>query len=264
MIKSTSNNKVKKVSALQKKARFRKEEGLFVAEGIKMCKEIPKNLLQEVYISEDFYEKNKKEIEDIVGKNFELTDEKVFEYMSDTVTPQGILCVVKNPTYSLDEITNKVRNDKKESHRIVILEDLRDPGNLGTIIRTGEAAGVSAVIMTKESADIFNPKVVRSTMGSIFRMPFTYVDDIKQVTKDLKARGITTYAAHLEGSEIYTDYDYKKPTAFMIGNEGNGLTDEITALADKKLFIPMEGSVESLNAGIATAVLSYEAHRQRN
>lgn len=257
MIKSTSNNKVKKVSALQKKARFRKEEGLFVAEGIKMCKEIPKNLLQEVYISEDFYKKNKKEIEDIVGKDFELTDEKIFEYMSDTVTPQGILCVVKNPTYSLDEITNKVRNDKKESHRIVILEDLRDPGNLGTIIRTGEAAGVSAVIMTKESADIFNPKVVRSTMGSIFRVPFVYTDDLENCVKELKNCDFKLYAAGLDGKSFLGESEISKNAAFLIGNEAKGLKEDTYALADEILKIPMEGSVESLNAAVSAAVLIY-------
>ena len=117
--------------------------------------------------------------------------------------------------------------------------------------------------MSKGCVDIFNPKVIRSTMGSIYRMKFTACDDILEAVKEIKSAGITTYAAHLHGSLGYTEYDYKKPTCFFIGNEGNGLSDEITALADKRLLIPMEGSVESLNAGIAAAVLSYEAHRQR-
>ena len=251
-----SNKRIKRIQALQRSAKDRREEDVFIAEGVRMYKEAPPELLTEVYLNGACH--HEQIVNEVPGCEYFEVDSATFSKISDTQTPQGVLMVLKRPHYTLEDVTNG------DAPLILILENLQDPGNLGTILRVGEAAGVTGFIMSKGTVDIFNPKVVRSTMGSIFRMPFTYVDDIEQVTKDIKARGITTYAAHLEGSEIYTDYDYKKPTAFMIGNEGNGLTDEITALADKKLFIPMEGSVESLNAGIAAAVLSYEAHRQRH
>ena len=253
---SASNKRIKRIQALQRSAKDRREEDVFIAEGVRMYKEAPPELLTEVYLNGACH--HEQNVNEVPGCEYFEVDSATFSKISDTQTPQGVLMVLKQPHYTLEDVTNG------DAPLILILENLQDPGNLGTILRVGEAAGVTGVIMSKGTVDIFNPKVVRSTMGSIFRMPFTYVDDIEQVTKDLKTRGITTYAAHLEGSEIYTDYDYKKPTAFMIGNEGNGLTDEITALADNKLFIPMEGSVESLNAGIAAAVLSYEAHRQRH
>ncbi len=235
-----------------------------------MYSEAPKELLTEVYLTEDALAE--------VGTPqvpYYLVEPAVFARISDTQTPQGVLSVLKRPEHSLEDIIkggiedhsgSKASEDLKASKAplILILENLQDPGNLGTILRVGEAAGVTGIIMSKGTVDIYNPKVVRSTMGSIYRMPFVTVPDIIDTVRKIKDSGIVTYAAHLRGSEIYTDYDYTSGTAFFIGNEGNGLSDEITALADKKLFIPMEGSVESLNAGIAAAVLTYEAHRQRH
>ncbi|MCR5753716.1 MAG: RNA methyltransferase, partial [Acetatifactor sp.] len=139
-----------------------------------------------------------------------------------------------------------------------------DPGNLGTILRTGEGAGITGVIMSKGTVDIFNPKTIRSTMGSVYRVPFVYVEDLEETIKILHRSGIHTYAAHLKGEEYYDSFSFCEPTAFLIGNEGNGLKKETADLAEKYLKIPMEGKVESLNAGIATALLIYEAHRQRN
>ena len=146
----------------------------------------------------------------------------------------------------------------------MILEDLQDPGNLGTIIRTGEGAGVTGVILSKTSVDVFNPKVIRSTMGSVYRVPVLYVDSIEEeVLPMLKTHGTTTYAAHLKGENNYDQEDYGKGTAFFIGNEGNGLSDELTACADTLIKIPMAGQVESLNAAMASGILMYEAARQR-
>ena len=257
MITSTSNNKIKKVNALQKKARLRKEEGLFVVEGIKMFKEVPKELLKEVYVSEDFFENNKKEIEKYAAGKIEIVSRNVLEYMSDTVTPQGILCLVKQPEHSLVDIINLFEKSKKNKNRFLILEDIRDPGNLGTIIRTSEAAGVTGVIMTLETADIFNPKVVRSTMGSIFRLPFVYVKDIKEAVESLQKCGIKTYATSLDADRYVDEISLSKNCAFLIGNEANGLHKETCELADELVKIPMDGGVESLNAAISAAVLIY-------
>ena len=145
----------------------------------------------------------------------------------------------------------------------VVLENLQDPGNLGTIIRTGEGAGITGVIMTEQTVDLFNPKTIRSTMGSIYRVPYVYTEDILKTLQVLHNKGVKTYAAHLQGESYYDSFSFRDPTAFLIGNEGNGLTKETADAALSYLKIPMEGQVESLNASIATALLMYEAYRQR-
>ena len=146
---------------------------------------------------------------------------------------------------------------------VMILEDLQDPGNAGTILRTGEGAGVSGVLLTKTCVDITNPKVIRSTMGSVYRMPFLYVESVVSLAQELKDRNIRTFAAHLHGKNSYDQESYTGGTAFLIGNEGKGLTDEAADSADCLIRIPMCGKVESLNAAMASGILMYEAARQR-
>ena len=145
----------------------------------------------------------------------------------------------------------------------MVLENIQDPGNLGTILRTAEGAGVTGILMSRDTVDIFNPKTIRSTMGSVYRVPFLYVEDICEIVWELKNKGICTYAAHLKGTGSYDEQDYTKGTAFLIGNEGNGLTDQLADLADTYIRIPMYGQLESLNAAVASAVLMYETQRQR-
>lgn len=145
---------------------------------------------------------------------------------------------------------------------LLALEDIQDPGNLGTILRTAEGAGVTGIIMSRDTVDVHNSKVVRSTMGSIFRVPFCYVEDLAEEIARLSGEGFHTYSAHLQGLSFY-DYDYRKPTVFVIGNEGRGLTEAMSELTEHKIRIPMMGKVESLNAATAATVLMYEAMRQR-
>lgn len=145
----------------------------------------------------------------------------------------------------------------------MILETIQDPGNLGTIIRAGEGAGLTGVIMNSSTADIYNPKVIRSTMGSIYRVPFLYTEDLPGTIKRLKEKNIRLFAAHLKGENNYEEEDYTGNTGFLIGNEAKGLSDEISAMADTYVRIPMLGQVESLNAAVASSILMYEAARQR-
>ena len=189
---------------------------------------------------------------------FETVSPEVFAKMADTQTPQGILTVLEQPSYDLTQLL------EQPEPLFLILENLQDPGNLGTMIRTGEGAGITGVIMNQQTVDIFNPKTIRATMGSIFRVPFVYVPELSTVLTQIHERGIHTYAAHLKGQKYYDSFSFREPTAFLIGNEGNGLTKEISDQAGQYLKIPMEGKVESLNASIAAALLMYEAHRQRN
>ncbi len=154
-------------------------------------------------------------------------------------------------------------SDQKKAPLLLVTENVQDPGNLGTMFRTAEGAGVTGILMSRDTVDIFNPKTIRSTMGSIYRMPFLYTEDLKKDISELQKEGIHFYAAHLKGKASYDEADYQKPSAFLIGNEGNGLTTEIADLADVYIRIPMEGKLESLNAAMAAGILMYEANRQR-
>lgn len=177
--------------------------------------------------------------------------------MHQILRPLRILCVVEQMNHEINELTSA------KCPLIMVLDHLQDPGNLGTILRTAEGAGVTGILMDRECVDVYNPKTIRSTMGSIYRMPFVYVEDLGKGIQDLKDKGITTYAAHLEGTNSYDEEDLTNPCAFLIGNEGNGLRREIADMADCYVKIPMLGQVESLNAAIASSVLMFEAARQR-
>ena len=182
----------------------------------------------------------------------------MFASACDTKTPQGILSLIKIPSYTEEQVTGG------ENPFLIVLEDLQDPGNVGTILRTAEGAGVTGIVVSRRTADLFQPKTIRATMGSIYRMPILEVDDPAAFLQRLSAHGIQSYAAHLRGKESYRVQDYTGPTAILIGNEGNGLSDALAAAASRLVRIPMEGRVESLNAAIAAAVLMYEVHGQRN
>jgi TrmH family RNA methyltransferase len=146
---------------------------------------------------------------------------------------------------------------------LLLLEDIRDPGNLGTMIRTAEGAGITGIIFGDATVDIYNPKVIRATMGSIYRVPFYQAEDFYKTLEQIKARGITIYAAHLSGMPYDIEDNFQGKCAFLIGNEANGLSERASGQADKLIKIPMAGKVESLNAAVAAAILMYEAARQR-
>lgn len=261
MITSTSNAKVKYLVNLKKKRKERDRENVFLVEGIRMFREVPADKLKEIYVSETFYHKERKLVDEVAARSkvrVEILADNVFSHVSDTITPQGVLCVVEQMNYSLEEVLSS-----GTVPHLMVLDNLQDPGNLGTIVRTSEGAGVTGVIMSKETVDIYNPKVIRSTMGSIYRMPFYYAEDLLETISVMKDKGIATYAAHLDGKHSYEEENYQKPCAFFIGNEGNGLRDEIADAADIYIRIPMCGQVESLNAAIAATVLMFEAARQR-
>ena len=256
MITSASNARVKNVIQLNQKAKVRREQGLFVAEGKKMFLEAPADWVSEVYVSESL--SADKEIMERAEKFFcEIVKDSVFRQMCDTKTPQGILTVLKLPVWTEEDVLGG------DAPLVMVLEDLQDPGNAGTILRTGEGAGVKGVLLTKTCVDITNPKVIRSTMGSIYRIPFLYVEDVVSLKKKLADRGIRTFAAHLKGENSYDREDYRGGTAFFIGNEGRGLTDSAAETADCLIRIPMCGKLESLNAAMAAGILMYEASRQR-
>lgn len=259
MISSSANPQIKNIIQLQKKSRARAEQGAFVTEGIKMFEESKSGgYLIKAYASESFYEEKQKEDNGYFnGFPYEIVSDGVLKEASDTLTPQGIMAVVRKPVYDLDKIISG------PDANLILLEDIRDPGNLGTILRTAEGAGVTGIILSKTSVDMYNPKVIRSTMGAIYRMPFIYAEDFRETLIRIKQRDISVYAAHLNAKKAYDEINYKTKCGILIGNEANGLSDEIAAMSDEYIKIPMSGSVESLNAAIAAAVLMYEVYRQR-
>lgn len=256
MITSIHNSAIKNVIALQKKGKIRKEQNTFVVEGIKMFSELPKERHIITYVSEGFLSEENREalLEHI---HYEVVSDKVFQEMSDTKTPQGILSLVKQVHYQLSDLLMGT-----QPVHFMILEDIQDPGNLGTIFRTAEGAGVTGIIMTKGTVDIYNPKVIRSTMGSVYRIPFLYTENSIEIIYQIKKNAVL-YAAHLQADHSYYEEDYRESCAFLIGNEANGLREETAKLADHWISIPMEGRVESLNAAVAASILMYEVHRQR-
>ena len=253
MITSPSNESVKHVTMLVKSAKARRKEGVFVVEGERIVREIPKEIVKECYVSEDYLSSH-----DGKDPGFNVTpivvSSSVFKKMSDTSAPQGILCVCRMRDTGVEEfLSTRQSGDLK----LLILEGIQDPGNLGTMVRSAEGAGFDAIIADENTVDVYNPKVTRSTMGSLFRVPVFYTDDLPETVEKIKKMSVTVYAAHLKGSTAYRDVTYENRIAFLIGNEGSGLSDDISSKADRLIKIPMCGKLESLNAAVAASLLMF-------
>ncbi len=277
----------KEIKELERSRKARDEQGLFVVEGKRLFLEVPAESLVFVASTKEFTVANQKLMAERIPSGIEVQGDirpERFAGLTDTKTPQGILAIVRKPVFNIEEtlqrpvyrgeISHKQANIMEETLRgaafgkenesfFLFLEDIQDPGNAGTILRTAEAAGVDAVFCTKNTVDFYQPKTIRSTMGSIFRMPHFTVEDVPGFFGKLRIAGIQAFAAHLLGKRSYEEEDYRKGTIFLIGNEGNGLSDAATAEADTLIRIPMAGKVESLNAAMAAGILMFEASRQR-
>ena len=253
MITSTGNQQVKNLIALVNKSKERRKQNVFIVEGAKMVQEAPAEWVKMVYMSQSYAEQHPKP----KGVPTEILSDSVFRAVSDTQTPQGILAVVQQPQYRLEDML------QGRDTLLLLLDQIQDPGNLGTMMRTGEGAGVTGVIMNRTTVDLFNPKTIRSTMGSIYRVPFLVVEDLVETIQTLQQQKVVLYAAHLKGTTCYDQVSYREACGFLIGNEGNGLSDEVADAADVYVKIPMRGQVESLNAAISASLLMYEAGRQR-
>ena len=259
IISSNKNERIKNIAALQKSKKARTEQGVFVAEGLRLAEDVFRSaakLICEIYVSESFAESD--DLKRLYGLSGDVTvpepvivKDSVFGSMSETVNPQGILCIVRQPSYTIDGIIRG--NDIK----LLVLEDIQGPGNLGTMVRTAEAAGMNGIIMSRGTVDIFSPKVIRSTMGAVLRVPFVYAENLNTVLDGLRAKDISVYAAYLRNGTDFKKVDYSNRAAVLIGNEGNGLSDSVLEHCDMNVFIPMAGEVESLNAAVAAAVLMY-------
>lgn len=254
-ITSASNNLIKLIRSLHDKKGRLKEKAI-VLEGIRLVTDAVNSGAQILYfiISDSFIAKNRTLPEGFPAAKVVLLPDELFKKTCETDNPQGIMAVARIPMHDEGIIL--------QSERIIILENIQDPGNAGTIIRTADAFGFDAVLFSKESVDPFNSKVIRSTMGSLFHLPVMVYQDIYSVAEKLKNRGVSIIAAHPRDAEYCYDMDLSGKLAIVIGNEGNGITERMMKLSDKRVMIPMLGGAESLNASAAASILLYESMRQ--
>lgn len=262
MITSAQNRIIKDIKALSKK-KDRVKSGLFIAEGLRFVEsaiEAGAHIEYIVYSTSVFRTTEGKILIDELLRHAEINvvevDEKLMAELSDTQSPQGILAIVHQPKSTWSDLI-------KDKGLIVILDRIQDPGNLGTILRTSDAAGATGLVLLKGTVDLYNPKVLRSTMGSIFSIPVIEGVEWDEACSKLKESGFVIAATALENSVEYDSVDYRGATALVIGNEANGISDAIFTDADFRVKIPIVGSAESLNAGVAASIMVYEVLRQR-
>ncbi len=258
-ITSKDNEFIKHIKKLKDK-KYRDQSKEYLIEGIKIIQEaIQENAnIKQIVICDE------SENADLISRElmFEIAKhecicvtEKIFNTITDVKNPQGILAII--------EKTSKEENQiDYDTDLLVVLDDIQDPGNLGTILRTVDSVGLSQIIVSKGTADAYNPKVVRSTMGAIFRVNIVECEDINETLKEIKANKFKTVVTSLKANKTIYEIDYKKK-AIIIGNEANGVKEEIINNADEKVKIPMPGKTESLNASVATGIVLYEYVRQK-
>ena len=284
MIESTNNSQIKNIIRLKKSGKERKKQKQYVVEGPKMVLEAIKlELAEKIYVAESLLKDIDGGIKALQNNRFagldyaavfdileecgyESVSDRVFKELSDTVSPQGIIALAGIKDMDTKDVLYSqygVRHFCDDVccmpiARILILEDIQDPGNLGTVFRTAEAAGFNGILMNKGTVDVYNPKTVRSTMGAVFRLPFAYGDDICDIIAECKKTGITVYGTGLLGKDI-RDTEYKPCSAFVIGNESNGMSEAALNVCDENIKIPMNPASESLNAGVAAGIIMYHS-----
>lgn len=252
IIKSKENTTYKMALKLTKK-KYRDETGLYLLEGVKplqdaLTTEIPiKNVL--------LAEGSNIKIDAPVEKSIVL-DRRLFESISDTETSQGVIAIAAKKTYDAAAFSRVTAQGN-----IVLLDRLQDPGNIGTIIRTAEAAGYSGIIMVKGTGDPYSPKVVRAAAGSLLRMPLIIAEDDKEAVNMVKTMGKRLVVTELDACHDCFEADLSGKIALVIGNEGQGVGEGFMKSADQKVRIPMEGSIESLNAAVAAGILMYQSRK---
>lgn len=257
-ITSKDNDFIKHVKKLKDK-KYRDLSNEYIIEGIKLVSEaIQENAKIKQIILCDDCEKTEAISKDLMYEIAKYdciyVTEKVFKYISEVQAPQGILAVI--------EKNNKSQEIDFEQDIIVVLDDVQDPGNLGTILRTVDSIGLTQILVSKGTADAYNPKVVRSTMGAIFRIKVIECEDLEKTLKEIKKNKFKIVVSSLQTENSIYDIDYSKKV-IIIGNEANGVEQKIQDLADEKVKIPMLGKTESLNASVATGIILYEYVRQK-
>ena len=255
MITSKDNEIIKCVSKLLSSSSYRREQKCFVAEGARLCMDgVLSGAVVNVFLyTKNGMEKYPKEFEKIFAaakKNFEIS-ESLFKKISDTNSPQGLLCIFK--TLDKTSLSYKIEIGRYYAG----LENIQDPSNMGTILRTAEALGIDGVILSKDCCDVYSPKVARGSMGAVFRLPVIIAEDFTKYILELSGSGIMTYASTPRNAEDIENIDFAKGGVMLIGNEGGGLKEETIKVCSKRVKISMKGRAESLNAAAAAAILLY-------
>ncbi|MDI6619865.1 MAG: RNA methyltransferase [Clostridiales bacterium] len=259
IIKSRDNDILKLARKLKIK-KYRRELGLYVIEGLRFIEDAVMSnapvrfCMCSESLKGERAERLFKNLHDKSIRLYMLKDE-LFKDICDTKNPQGIIAIIERKNYTVESI-------RKDASFLILADRLQDPGNLGTIIRTADAANADGIIVSDGTVDPYSPKVLRSTMGSIFHIPVV-AGDLIDAIKALKKQGFNVYASSLDGDNSYFDFDYCLKTAIVIGNEANGIDEEIFNLSDKFIKIPMLGRAESLNAAVAGGILMFEVVKQR-
>lgn len=243
-ITSLKNPKVAAWKAL-KDRKGRRESGCFLVEGRKMVEEA----LASAFDVETVLVQEGMELPDGLTMPVYELPEYVLAAVCDTKTPQGIAAVVR------------MKEQSALGKHIVVLDGVQDPGNVGTIIRTADAAGLDGVLLSNQCADVFSPKVLRATMGSIFRMNLRTTDDLPGELTKLREKGYSILSSQLDGTPFYEREKVAEQFALVIGNEGNGVSEQVQQTATHRVRLPMRGGAESLNAAIAAAIMMYELMR---
>ena len=254
VITSVQNARIKHVVALQEKSSLRRKEGLFVVEG---QREIEHCIACGYEVVEVFTVDG---LQFTVDSPVTKVTPQVYEKMAYRGSTEGIIAIVKAKDHSISSVNRKLLS--VNNPLVVVLESVEKPGNLGAILRTAEAAGVDAVIVCDPLTDLYNPNLIRASIGGVFSVP-TAVCDSKACIAFLKERGIRILTAQLQDSYEYYDYDMRQATAIVMGTESTGLTDQWREAADAHIRIPMLGRLDSLNVSVSAAILMYEAVRQR-
>ncbi|KGX93410.1 23S rRNA methyltransferase [Pontibacillus halophilus JSM 076056 = DSM 19796] len=242
MITSLQNGYVKRWKKL-KRRRGREKERAFLVEGFHLVEEALKSdwTVQEIVIREDINIQNEWQ-----GYKYVQVTNEVFQEIADTDHPQGVAAVVE-----MKEM------EWEGANRVLLLDSIQDPGNLGTIIRTADAAGFDAIMLGKGTVDPYNDKVIRSTQGSIFHLP-VFQEELEEIIPSMRQEGTTVWATSLQGATPYMEKTIPdEPFALLVGNEGSGVQEELLQLADERVNIPMYGQAESLNVAVATGILLY-------
>ena len=258
IITSVQNAKIKHVVALQQKSSLRREEGLFVVEGqreIEHCKACGYEVV------ETFWRKDEGERRKDISSSDILVTSQVYEKMAYRGSTEGVIAVVKCKEHTLSILNSQL--SIKNNPLVVVLESVEKPGNLGAILRSAEAAGIDALIVCDPLTDMYNPNMIRASIGGVFCVP-TAVCSSQECIAFLKEHGIKILTAQLQDSYEYYDYDMTQGTAIVMGTESTGLTNQWREAADAHIRIPMLGRLDSLNVSVSAAILMYEAVRQRN
>ena len=256
IITSKDNDLIKHIKKLKEK-KHRDETNSYIIEGVKIIEEaIDENAdIEKIVVCNEINEEFSKELLYKIAKyDVIYVSKNAFKLLTDVTNPQGILAVISKKQNTLVDFNKDF---------YLILDNIQDPGNMGTILRTADSINLNQIIIRQGSVDCYNPKVVRATMGAIFRVNIVESNDMVKTIKELKKHKIKIYATDLKTEKNIYSVDYKK-SAVIIGNEANGVSEELLDLADEKIKIPMLGKTESLNAGVATGIILYEAVRKKN